>query len=195
MQREFVVLNKLGIHARPAAMFVKVANRFTCSYPGRKGRRKGQRQEHHGPDDAGRRPRQQTDRHLRRRRLPRRRWTKSKPSSNANSTKTESHPMPGNFDVKYVAHLARIALTPAEERKIRRATFQHPRLHRKAQSTGRQPNRADRPRRPAGQRVSPRRSPPFAAQRGGAAQRPRPGQRLVHGSQNRGVTAAPCSTN
>jgi len=31
MQREFVVLNKLGIHARPAAMFVRVANRFTCS--------------------------------------------------------------------------------------------------------------------------------------------------------------------
>ena len=30
VQREFVVLNKLGIHARPAAMFVRVANRFTC---------------------------------------------------------------------------------------------------------------------------------------------------------------------
>ena len=30
LQREFVVLNKLGIHARPAAMFVKTANRFTC---------------------------------------------------------------------------------------------------------------------------------------------------------------------
>jgi phosphocarrier protein HPr len=29
--REFVVLNKLGIHARPAAMFVKVANRFTSN--------------------------------------------------------------------------------------------------------------------------------------------------------------------
>jgi len=29
--REFIVLNKLGIHARPAAMFVKVANRFKCS--------------------------------------------------------------------------------------------------------------------------------------------------------------------
>jgi phosphocarrier protein len=26
--RELVVINKLGIHARPAAMFVKVANRF-----------------------------------------------------------------------------------------------------------------------------------------------------------------------
>lgn len=29
--REFVVLNKLGIHARPSAMFVKVANRFACN--------------------------------------------------------------------------------------------------------------------------------------------------------------------
>ena len=26
--KEFVVANKLGIHARPAAMFVKVANRY-----------------------------------------------------------------------------------------------------------------------------------------------------------------------
>ncbi len=31
LHREFVVSNKLGIHARPAAMFVKAANRFTCS--------------------------------------------------------------------------------------------------------------------------------------------------------------------
>src|SRR5437899_12857789 len=28
--KELVVLNKLGIHARPAAMFVKTANRFHC---------------------------------------------------------------------------------------------------------------------------------------------------------------------
>ena len=28
--REMVVVNKLGIHARPAAMFVKTANRFEC---------------------------------------------------------------------------------------------------------------------------------------------------------------------
>ena len=28
--RELVVANKLGIHARPAAMFVKTANRFEC---------------------------------------------------------------------------------------------------------------------------------------------------------------------
>jgi phosphocarrier protein len=31
LRREVVVINKLGIHARPAAMFVKVANRFTCN--------------------------------------------------------------------------------------------------------------------------------------------------------------------
>ena len=30
VSRELVVTNKLGIHARPAAMFVKVANRFKC---------------------------------------------------------------------------------------------------------------------------------------------------------------------
>jgi phosphocarrier protein len=30
LSKELLVSNKLGIHARPAAMFVKVANRFTC---------------------------------------------------------------------------------------------------------------------------------------------------------------------
>jgi phosphocarrier protein HPr len=29
LARELVVVNKLGVHARPAAMFVKVANRFS----------------------------------------------------------------------------------------------------------------------------------------------------------------------
>jgi len=28
--REFTIQNKLGIHARPAAQFVKLASRFTC---------------------------------------------------------------------------------------------------------------------------------------------------------------------
>jgi phosphocarrier protein len=28
--KDFLVSNKLGIHARPAAMFVKTANRFNC---------------------------------------------------------------------------------------------------------------------------------------------------------------------
>ena len=31
MTRDFLVSNKLGMHARPAAMFVKTANRFDCS--------------------------------------------------------------------------------------------------------------------------------------------------------------------
>ena len=30
LTKEVVVLNKSGIHARPAAMFVKTANRFGC---------------------------------------------------------------------------------------------------------------------------------------------------------------------
>jgi phosphocarrier protein HPr len=30
VDRELLVTNKLGIHARPAAMFVKTANRFVC---------------------------------------------------------------------------------------------------------------------------------------------------------------------
>ena len=28
--KELIILNKLGIHARPAALFVKIANRFAC---------------------------------------------------------------------------------------------------------------------------------------------------------------------
>jgi phosphocarrier protein HPr len=28
--KELIVINRLGIHARPAAMFVKAANRFEC---------------------------------------------------------------------------------------------------------------------------------------------------------------------
>jgi phosphocarrier protein len=30
MTKDIMVANKLGIHARPAALFVKTANRFTC---------------------------------------------------------------------------------------------------------------------------------------------------------------------
>ena len=30
LTREFLVSNKLGIHARPAALFVKTANQFNC---------------------------------------------------------------------------------------------------------------------------------------------------------------------
>ena len=28
--KEFVVLNKMGIHARPAAMVVRITNRYKC---------------------------------------------------------------------------------------------------------------------------------------------------------------------
>jgi phosphocarrier protein len=31
VRRQLIVTNKLGIHARPAALFVKVANRFACN--------------------------------------------------------------------------------------------------------------------------------------------------------------------
>lgn len=31
MKKELLFSNKLGIHARPAAMFVKIANRFNCN--------------------------------------------------------------------------------------------------------------------------------------------------------------------
>jgi len=31
MKGEFIVQNKLGVHARPAALFVKLANRFSCA--------------------------------------------------------------------------------------------------------------------------------------------------------------------
>jgi phosphocarrier protein HPr len=30
LTRELTIINKLGIHARPAALFVKTANRFAC---------------------------------------------------------------------------------------------------------------------------------------------------------------------
>lgn len=30
ISREVIIINKLGIHARPAAMFVKTASRFAC---------------------------------------------------------------------------------------------------------------------------------------------------------------------
>ena len=30
IKKELVIVNKLGIHARPAAMFVRIANQFAC---------------------------------------------------------------------------------------------------------------------------------------------------------------------
>jgi len=58
MTKDFLVSNKLGIHARPAAMFVKTANRFSCDIFVEKDGERVKRQEYHGPDDAGRRSRQ-----------------------------------------------------------------------------------------------------------------------------------------
>lgn len=39
-EKKFTVNNKLGLHARPAALFVQTANRFTCEVTVRKGRQK-----------------------------------------------------------------------------------------------------------------------------------------------------------
>ncbi len=30
VKKEFLILNRLGLHARPAALFVKTANQFSC---------------------------------------------------------------------------------------------------------------------------------------------------------------------
>lgn len=37
-EKKFVIKNKLGLHARPAALFVQTANRFECDIEVRKGR-------------------------------------------------------------------------------------------------------------------------------------------------------------
>jgi phosphocarrier protein len=37
MKKEFVVKNRLGLHARPAALFVQTTNKFKCSVKVRKG--------------------------------------------------------------------------------------------------------------------------------------------------------------
>lgn len=39
-EKKFTVSNKLGLHARPAALFVQTANRFNCEVTVRKGRQK-----------------------------------------------------------------------------------------------------------------------------------------------------------
>lgn len=39
-EKRFVIKNKLGLHARPAALFVQTANRFDCDVEVRKGREK-----------------------------------------------------------------------------------------------------------------------------------------------------------
>jgi len=39
-EKKFMINNKLGLHARPAALFVQTANRFQCEIEVRKGREK-----------------------------------------------------------------------------------------------------------------------------------------------------------
>ena len=39
-EKKFVIKNKLGLHARPAALLVQTANRFNCDIEIRKGRQK-----------------------------------------------------------------------------------------------------------------------------------------------------------
>ena len=39
-EKKFVIKNKLGLHARPAALFVQTANRFKCEVEIVKGRQK-----------------------------------------------------------------------------------------------------------------------------------------------------------
>ena len=40
LEKKFLIKNKLGLHARPAALFVQTANRFKCEIEVRKGREK-----------------------------------------------------------------------------------------------------------------------------------------------------------
>ncbi|HTL48252.1 MAG TPA: HPr family phosphocarrier protein [Verrucomicrobiae bacterium] len=40
IEKKFTVNNKLGLHARPAALFVKTANAFRCEVSVKKGRQK-----------------------------------------------------------------------------------------------------------------------------------------------------------
>jgi len=40
LEKKFVIKNKLGLHARPAALFVQTANRFGCDIEVCKGREK-----------------------------------------------------------------------------------------------------------------------------------------------------------
>ena len=40
IERKFVIKNKLGLHARPAALLVQTANRFKCEVEVLKGRQK-----------------------------------------------------------------------------------------------------------------------------------------------------------
>ena len=40
VNKKIVIKNKLGLHARPAAMFVQIANKFDCDISVKKGKQK-----------------------------------------------------------------------------------------------------------------------------------------------------------
>ena len=40
LERKFIINNKLGLHARPAALFVRTANRYQCDIFVQKGKQK-----------------------------------------------------------------------------------------------------------------------------------------------------------
>ena len=52
VQKEVTILNKLGLHARPAAMFVRVANKHRAEIWVEKDEEQVKWKEHHGPHDA-----------------------------------------------------------------------------------------------------------------------------------------------
>lgn len=40
IEKKIIIKNKLGLHARPAALFVQIANKFDCNITVRKGKEK-----------------------------------------------------------------------------------------------------------------------------------------------------------
>ena len=55
LQREVEIVNKLGLHARASAKLTQLAAQFQSDMSAGAQRPQGQREEHHGRDDAGRR--------------------------------------------------------------------------------------------------------------------------------------------
>jgi len=53
VEKEISIVNRLGLHARPAAMFVRVASRYRSEIWGVERRGRGKWQKHHGLNDAG----------------------------------------------------------------------------------------------------------------------------------------------
>ncbi len=66
IEKEIPIVNRLGLHARPAAMFVRIATRFRCEVWVDKEGEEVNGKEHHGLDDAGGRAGFQITRALRR---------------------------------------------------------------------------------------------------------------------------------